>query len=79
MLSVSQEEAYKIQLDVLFIILFAVVTIDIFLVRACVDVDKSLENEFLEMIEKERGELVEDEELTKHWRELEKLFMVSYS
>ena len=50
--------------------------IDIFLVRACVDVDKSLENEFLEMIEKKRGELVEDEELTKRGRELEKLFMV---
>ena len=53
--------------------------IDIFLVRACVDVDKSLENEFLEMIEKKRGELVEDEELTKRGRELEKLFMVLYS
>lgn len=53
--------------------------IDIFLVRACADVDKSLENEFLEMIEKKRGELVEDEELTKRGRELEKLFMVLYS
>ncbi len=66
-------------MKVLFIILFAVVAIDIFLVRACVDVDKSLENEFLEMIEKKRGELVEDEELTKRGRELEKLFMVLYS
>ena len=66
-------------MKVLFIILFAVVAIDIFLVRAYADVDKSLENEFLEMIEKKRGELVEDEELTKRARELEKLFMVLYS
>ena len=42
-------------MKVLFIILFAGGTIDIFLVRACVKIDKSLENKFLEMIEKERA------------------------
>ena len=62
----------------LFIILFIILAIDTGIFIAVVNVDKSNEQsyhqELIKKIELERGELVEDADLTNRGREFEKLF-----
>ena len=61
----------------LFIILFTVIIIDVCLIGLYNVCDVFFEIEYLEMARSERGELIEDKELTQRGRELENIFKCS--
>ena len=61
----------------LYIILFTVIIIDVCLIGLYNVCDVFYEIDYLEVARSERGELIEDKELTQRGRELENIFKCS--